>query len=202
VNTFKKIHASEIERLLANYPPDRKQAAVMPLLHLAQQEAGYISEEAMREIGEICEISTTEVASIVGYYTMFHAQADGKIRLMVCTDVACRLRGAREYLAVLCNELGVEPGQTTGDGLVTIEEVKCIAACDHTPVFQSQINDEIEYHENQTPARTLDWLKLMTASMKPGEAPIELGRAPKEAGQAPIELGQAPKEAGQAVDHE
>ena len=181
MNPFKKNHANEIESILASYPPERKRAAVMPLLHLAQQEAGYISEEAMREIGEICEISTTEVASIVGYYTMFHAQADGKIRLIVCTDVACRLRGAREYLAALCNELGVEPGQTTVDGLVTIEEVKCIAACDHAPVFQSQINDEIEYHENQTPARTLDWLKLMTGSMKPG---------------------QAPKEAGQAVDHE
>ena len=74
MNTFKKIHASEIERLLANYPPDRKQAAVMPLLHLAQQEAGYITEPVMQEIAEICEISATEVASIVGYYTMFHDQ--------------------------------------------------------------------------------------------------------------------------------
>jgi NADH-quinone oxidoreductase subunit E len=166
MSSFKKTHTNEIERILAAYPPERKRAAVMPLLHLAQQEAGFISEEAMQEIGEVCEISSTDVASIVGYYTMFHAEASGKIRLMVCTDVACRLRGAKEYLAALCNELGVEPGGTTGDGLVTIEEVKCIAACDHAPVFQSQINDEIEYHENQNPGRTLDWIKLMTASMK------------------------------------
>ena len=120
----------------------------------------------MTEIAEICEISVTEVASVVGFYTLFHDKPGGKIRLQVCTDVACRLRGAKEYLAGLCNELGIEPGETTADGLITIEEVKCLAACDHAPMFQSQMGDEIEYHENQTPERTLEWLQLMTASMK------------------------------------
>ena len=175
MNAFMKTHANEIERILASYPPERKRAAVMPLLHLAQQEAGYITEQAMQDIAEICEISATEVASIVGYYTMFHDAPGGKVRLMVCTDVACRLRGAREYLAELCNGLGIEPGQTTADGLVTIEEVKCIAACNHAPVFQSQINDEIEYHENLNAVRTLEWLKLMTASMKPAPKDQDLG---------------------------
>jgi NADH-quinone oxidoreductase subunit E len=169
MNTFTQTHKDEIERILASYPPDQKRAAVMPLLHLAQQEAGYISGEALQEIAAICEVTSTEVASIVGFYTMFHDEPAGKIRLMVCTDVACRLRGAREYLAALCNELGITPGQTTADGLVTIEEVKCIAACDHAPVFQSQMGDEVEYHENQNPARTLDWIRLMTASMKSGQ---------------------------------
>ena len=178
MSPLKKNHAIEIERILANYPPDRKQAAVMPLLHLAQQEDGYITQAVIQEIAEICGISSTEVASIVGYYTMFHDQPGGKIRLMVCTDVACRLRGAREYMAALCNELGVIPGGTTKDGLVTIEEVKCIAACDHAPVFQSQINDEIEYHENQNPNRTLDWINLMRASMTPGQAAKK--QTPKE----------------------
>jgi len=171
-----KTHTNEIERILAGYPAERKRAAVMPLLHLAQQEDGYITRQAIDDIAEICEISSTEVTSIVGFYTMYHDQPGGKVRLMVCTDVACRLRGAREYLAALCNDLGLEPGQTSSDGLVTIEEVKCIAACDHAPVFQSQINDEVEYHENQTPARTLEWLRLMTASMKPVQAPEKPGQ--------------------------
>ena len=69
-------------------------------------------------------------------------------------------------MTALCSELGIAPGQTTADGLVTIEEVKCIAACDHAPVFQSQMGDEVEYHETQNPARTLDWIRLMTASLK------------------------------------
>lgn len=170
MNSFMKTHKDQVEHILASYPPERKQAAVMPLLHLAQQEAGYITQQAIADIAEICEISSTEVTSIVGFYTMFHDTPGGKIRLMVCTDVACRLRGAREYLATLCNALGLEPGQTSADGMVTIEEVKCIAACDHAPVFQSQINDEVEYHENQNPARTLDWLQLMSASLRPSQA--------------------------------
>lgn len=166
MNLLLKIHSDEIERLLAAYPPERKRAAVMPLLHLAQKEYGYVTGQAMQDIAEICEISVTEVASVVGFYTLFHSQPGGKIRLQVCTDVACKLRGATEYLNGLCSELGIQPGGTTADSLVTVEEVKCLAACDRAPMFQSQIGDEIEYHENQTPQRTLEWLKLMTASMK------------------------------------
>lgn len=166
MNQLLKKFPDEIEHVLASYPPERKRAAVMPLLHLAQGEAGFITRQALQDISEICEISATEVASVVGYYSLFHDKTAGWVRLQVCTDVACRLRGAKEYLASLCSELGIEPGQTTSDGLVTIEEVKCLAACDHAPMFQSQIGDEIEYHENQTPERTLEWLRLMTASMK------------------------------------
>ena len=166
MNLLLKTHSDEIERLLAAYPPERKRAAVMPLLHLAQKEYSYVTGQAMQDIAEICEISVTEVASVVGFYTLFHSQPGGRIRLQVCTDVACKLRGATEYLNGLCSELGIQPGGTTADGLVTVEEVKCLAACDRAPMFQSQIGDEIEYHENQTPQRTLEWLKLMTASMK------------------------------------
>ena len=166
MNLLLKIHSDEIERLLAAYPPERKRAAVMPLLHLAQKEYSYITGQAMQDIAEICEISVTEVASVVGFYTLVHSQPGGRIRLQVCTDVACKLRGATEYLNGLCSELGIQPGGTPADGLVTVEEVKCLAACDKAPMFQSQIGDEIEYHENQTPQRTLEWLKLMTASMK------------------------------------
>lgn len=170
MSALMKNHTIEVEHILANYPADRKRSAVMPLLHLAQQEAGYLTEADIQEIAAICEISATEVASVIGYYTMFHDKEEGKIRLMVCTDVACRLRGANEYLAALCNELGIPPGGTTRDGMVTIEEVKCIAACDHAPVFQSQIGEEIEFHENQNPRRTLDWLSLMVSSMGAGKS--------------------------------
>jgi NADH-quinone oxidoreductase subunit E len=166
VNQLKRSFPEEIESVLADYPPERKRAAVMPLLHLAQKENGYVTGQSMQDIAEICEISITEVASVVGFYTMFHDAPGGRIRLQVCTDVACKLRGAKEYLDSLCSELGIEPGGTTGDGLVTVEEVKCLAACDKAPMFQSQIGDDVEYHENQTAQRTLEWLKLMTASMK------------------------------------
>jgi NADH-quinone oxidoreductase subunit E len=173
MSLLEKKFSAEITRILANYPPDQRRAAVMPLLHLAQQQDGFVTRLAMQEIAELTETTITDVASVVGYYTLYHDAPEGKIRLQVCTDVACDLRGAREYLASLCSELGIKPGETTTDGLVTIEEVKCLAACDHAPMFQSQINGELEYHENQTPARTLDWLKSMSGSLSNPVVPVE-----------------------------
>jgi NADH-quinone oxidoreductase subunit E len=180
VNQLLKKHSREIETILAKYPQDQKRAAVMPLLHLVQQETGFVSRENMQQIADITEVTTTEVASIVGFYTLFHDAPAGKIRLQVCTDVACDLRGAKNYLKELCSQLGIKPGETTEDGLITIEEVKCLAACDRAPMFQAQLGDALEYHENQTAERTLDWLKSMTASMttpvsKPRESASEDG---------------------------
>jgi NADH-quinone oxidoreductase subunit E len=165
MNQLLKKYPDEINKILTKYPTERKQAAVMPLLHLAQSETGFISRTAMQEVAEITGVTVTEVASVVGFYTLYHDAPGGKIRLQVCTDVACDLRGAKEYLAELCAQLGVKSGETSTDGLITIEEVPCLAACDRAPLFQSQIGSEIEYHENQTPARTLDWLRSMSAAL-------------------------------------
>jgi len=170
VNPLEKKYPDEVARILANYPADHKRAAIIPLLHLAQRDGGFVSLRAMNDVAEISGQSVTDVASIAGYYTLFHDHPEGKIRLQVCTDVACMLRGAGEYMRELSANLGIQPGETTTDGMVTLEEVKCIAACDHAPVFQSQIGDEIEYHENQTSQKTLDWLHSMSASVKGGES--------------------------------
>lgn len=180
MNQLLKKHSREIEMILAKYPQDQKRAAVMPLLHLVQQDAGFVSRENIRQIAEIAAVTVTEVASIVGFYTLFHDVPGGKIRLQVCTDVACDLRGAKNYLKEMCTQLGIKPGETTKDGLITIEEVKCLAACDRAPMFQAQLSDALEYHENQTVERTMDWLKSMTASMsttalKPRESAQEDG---------------------------
>lgn len=160
-----KKYPNEIEHILAKYPPEQKQSAVMPLLHLAQREAGFVSRSAIEEVAGITGLSTTEVASVIGFYTLYHDAPGAKIRIQVCTDVACDLRGAKEYLQAVCQSLGIQPGESTADGLVEIEEVKCLAACDRAPMFQSQIGDELEYHENQTPEKTLDWIKAMSASL-------------------------------------
>ncbi|MCX6055525.1 MAG: NAD(P)H-dependent oxidoreductase subunit E [Chloroflexi bacterium] len=165
MNQLLKKHGEQIEQILAKYPVEHRQAAIMPLLHLAQQEFGFVSRTSLQEISEITGTSTTEVASIVGFYTLFHDSIQGKIRLQVCTDVACDLRGAKEYLKDLCQQLGLQPGDTSKDSLITIEEVKCLAACDRAPLFQAQIGDELEYHENQTTSRTIDWLRSMSSAL-------------------------------------
>ena len=145
-----KKYAQEIDRILAKYPPDQKRSAVMPLLYLAQREEGYVNKLAMLEIAELLGITPTEVGSIVGFYTLYYEKPAGKYRMQVCTDLPCALRGADEFLEKLCENIGIQVGETTADGLVTLERVMCLAACDRAPMFQIQAPDGLTYHENQT----------------------------------------------------
>lgn len=149
-------YPKEIKQILAKYPPEHKRSAVMPLLHLAQLQEGYVDRHAMREIASLLEITETEIASIIGFYTLYHEKSEGKLRIQVCTDLPCALRGADKFLADLCGKLGIEPGGTTPDGLVTVEAVMCLAACDKAPMFQTQGPDGIKYHEHMTVEKTLE----------------------------------------------
>jgi NADH-quinone oxidoreductase subunit E len=158
VNKLQERYAAEIQEILEKYPSDQKRSAVMPLLFLAQQEKGFVDNHAMKDIAEILDISITEVASIIGFYTLYHDIPGGKVRIQVCTDLPCALRGADQFLADLCEALGIQPGETTPDGLITVEEVMCLAACDKAPMFQSQSSDGIEYHENMTVERTMEFV--------------------------------------------
>ncbi|MEJ5202455.1 MAG: NAD(P)H-dependent oxidoreductase subunit E [Anaerolineales bacterium] len=150
MNELQREYPEEIERILAKYPPENKRSAVMPLLYLAQRRQGYIPPQAIQEIAQILELSTTEVASVAGFYSLFHEQPEGRWRIQVCTDLPCALRGADEFLKRLCEALGVAVGGTTADGLFTVEEVKCLAACHRAPVFQLQGDGEIKYYESQS----------------------------------------------------
>ncbi len=150
MSTLAEIYPGEVKSILAKYPTDQKRSAVMPLLYLAQRETGYVTKQALGEIAEICEISTTEVASIIGFYTLYYDQPEGKYHLQVCTDLPCALRGAEQFLENLCENLGIQVGETSSDGLLTVEHVMCLAACDKAPMFQVQSGDGLTYYENQT----------------------------------------------------
>jgi NADH-quinone oxidoreductase subunit E len=152
-------YPQEVKKILAKYPPERKQSAVMPLLHLAQLEKGFVDRHMLREIAEVCGITETDVAEIVGFYTLYHDKPEGKLRIQVCNDISCALRGADEFLAKLCERLGIQPGGTTPDGLITVEAVMCLAACDKAPMFQVQGPDGITYHENMTVDKTMEFIE-------------------------------------------
>jgi NADH-quinone oxidoreductase subunit E len=141
---------SEIETILAKYPPDQKRSAVMPLLYIAHREYGSITPEAIYEIAEILDLDATQVASLIGFYTLFYDKPGGKYRIQICTDLPCALRGSEKFAEELCGRLGISLGETTPDGLVTVEGVMCLAACDRAPMFQVQGPDGIHYHELQT----------------------------------------------------
>jgi len=155
VNKFQEKFTNEIQKIFEKYPPEQKRSAVMPLLYLAQREMGYVDNHAINDIAEILDITSTEVAAIIGFYTLYHDEPAGKIRIQVCTDLPCALRGADQFLAALCRALGIRPGETTPDGLITVEAVMCLAACDKAPMFQTQSSDGIHYHENMTVEKTM-----------------------------------------------
>lgn len=162
-NSLYSKYKEEIDQILAKYPADFKRSAVMPLLYIAQREQGYVPRQAMAEIAEICGISTTEVASVAGFYSLYFEEPHGKYHIQVCNDLPCAMRGADVYLKQVCDYLGVKVGETTADGLFTVEAVKCLAACHRAPMFQEMHGDQLVYHEDQTLEKTIAWIEEVRA---------------------------------------
>ena len=162
-------YPKEVKQILSKYPPEHKRSAVMPLLYLAQREEGYLTKAAMQDVARIVDITETDVAAIVGFYTLYHDKREGKYRMQVCTDLPCALRGAEEFVESLCGNLGIRVGETTSDGVVTLEEVTCLAACDKAPMFQIQGPDGIKYHENMSVDKTMELVGTLKKSMGEGK---------------------------------
>ncbi|HTW99382.1 MAG TPA: NAD(P)H-dependent oxidoreductase subunit E [Acidimicrobiales bacterium] len=120
--------------IVALYPERR--SAMIPLCHLAQGEHGYLSEEAMEEIAGLTGVTPAEVRGTASFYEMLHTEPVGRYLLGFCTNIACMLAGAYELLEHAEEHLGARVGQTTPDGLFTLEEAECLAACDAAPCVQ------------------------------------------------------------------
>jgi NADH-quinone oxidoreductase subunit E len=165
-------YAQEVQAILAKYPADQRRSAVMPLLYLAQRDKMHVNREDMEEIGQLIGISATEVKSIVGFYSLYYDEPAGKYRIQVCTDLPCALRGADRFMDELCTRLNIEPGGTTSDGLITVERVMCLAACDKAPMFQVQSGAGLSYHENQTVETALRLIEQLRA-----DAALRRGRS-------------------------
>jgi NADH-quinone oxidoreductase subunit E len=154
-------HADEIQQHLAKYPD--KRSAVMPLLYIAQEEYGYLTREAIEEVAAILEMEPTQVYSIIGFYTMYYDRPKGKFLVQICNDLPCALRGADEFTQKVSEELGIEVGETTEDGLFTLENIMCIAGCDRAPVMQINFKYYEELDEEKV-KRILDDLRHSTAA--------------------------------------
>ena len=168
MNEILSKYKEEVEEILARYPADFKRSGVMPLLYLAQREQGYVSRRAMADIGEILGISTTEVASVAGFYSLYYEEPHGRYHIQVCNELPCAMRGADKFLAAVCAYLGIGVGETTPDGLFTVEAVKCLAACHRAPMFQVQGEGDIVYHENQTLETAKTWIEEVRGKVKEG----------------------------------
>ena len=143
---FSKDIQTKVDNLLSRYPI--KQNALIPILLLAQNENdGWLTEEWMQYVADICEVPLTHVEGVVTFYTMFRLKRPGKFHLQVCTCVPCCLVGGTELLEHTEKKLNIHAGHTTADGEFSIEEMECIGACSFAPAII--VNED--YHEQVTP---------------------------------------------------
>ena len=127
---------------LTHYPPDRKASAVIYACYLAQQDSGYVTQQDAREIADLLGMDSTDVLGVVGFYSLLYEEPVGKYVIHFCNDLPCALRGADQFLTLLEAKLGVKAGETTPDGLFTLEPAMCIGACHRAPC--AQINLEFQ----------------------------------------------------------
>ncbi|MGE3621504.1 MAG: NADH-quinone oxidoreductase subunit NuoE [Acidimicrobiia bacterium] len=122
------------EEIISRYP--RPKSALIPLLHLAQEQDGYVATDAMEHIAELVGVTPAEVLGTCSFYEMFKREPVGEYLVNVCTNISCMLLGGEELLEHLESTLGVKAGSTTPDGKFTLEDVECQAACTEAPCLQ------------------------------------------------------------------
>ena len=122
------------KEIIGRFP--RRKSALIPLLHLAQEQDGYVAQDAMVHIAELLDLAPAEVYGTASFYEMFKFHPVGKYCINICTNISCQLVGAWNLLHRAEERLGIKSGGTTQDGLFTIEDVECIAACTEAPALQ------------------------------------------------------------------
>jgi NADH-quinone oxidoreductase subunit E len=137
---------SQVKILMDKYPD--KRSAIMPSLHLAQREAGWLSDPVVQDLSELLGLSTTEINSVATFYTMYARDKRGRHTVYFCTDLPCALRGADELMEHIEHKLGCKAGQTTADGKITLKDAECLGGCDHAPVM---LVDGEEHAQDLTP---------------------------------------------------
>ena len=136
---------AKIDELLTRYPI--KQSALLPVLWVVQEQYGWISLDSMRYVALRLGITPEQVREVVTFYSMFNERPVGRFHLQVCCTTPCMLMGSDDVIGHIENRLGINRGQTTGDGLFTVSQVECLGSCGTAPMLQ--VNRE-KYHENLT----------------------------------------------------
>ncbi len=137
----------ELEAIRSRYPD--REAAILPALHLAQREFGYVSDEAIEYVATLLGFTPARIEGVATFYTMYNRKPVGKYHLQICRNISCSLLGAEHLIEHVSRKLGVHPGETTPDGKFTLSAVECLGSCGTAPVMQ--VNDD--YHESLTEER-------------------------------------------------
>jgi len=139
---FSEKTKKEIREIVACYP--RKEAAILPVLHLTQKKFGFISEEEEKRVAEILELKPIQVREVVTFYTMLNEKPVGKYHIQVCSNLSCSLMGAESLIDYLKEKLGIGLGETTPDKKFTLSSVECLGACEMAPSLMVNF----DYHGN------------------------------------------------------
>ncbi|HKB85213.1 MAG TPA: NAD(P)H-dependent oxidoreductase subunit E [Ignavibacteriaceae bacterium] len=149
---FNEDNLQKINGILTKYPV--KKPAVMPVLYLAQEQNGFISNDVIKEVADLLEMTPEEVLGVVTFYTMYHQKEMGKYHIQVCTNVSCMLRGGYDLYDKVKEKLGIDNMQVTEDKVFSLEEVECMGSCGTAPMIA--VNED--YYENLTKEKVVEIL--------------------------------------------
>ncbi len=135
--TFSEEHLKEVERIVSFYPEGKHKSALLPVLHLAQQEfGGWLSVETMDYVAGLLKLEPIEVYEVATFYSMYNLKPVGKYMFEVCQTGPCMLNGSDDIIRYIHEKLGIKPGETTSDGMFSLKTVECLGACGYAPMMQ------------------------------------------------------------------
>jgi NADH-quinone oxidoreductase subunit E len=127
----------EVDRIISFYPEGKQKSAILPVLHLAQQEfGGWLDVPVMDYVASLLNLDPIEVYEVATFYSMYNLQPVGKYMFEVCQTGPCMIKGSDEIIQYIGKKLGIKPGETTVDGMFTLKTVECLAACGYAPMMQ------------------------------------------------------------------
>lgn len=150
---------ARFEREVAKYPAEQKQSAVMACLAILQQEHGWVTPECEKAVAEYLGMPLMAVHEVVTFYNMYNQHPVGRYKLAVCTNAPCMFAGGPQALEHLCDKLGVPAGETTADGLFTVQECECLGACGDAPVMLVNDRNMCSFMSHEKLERLIDGLR-------------------------------------------
>jgi NADH-quinone oxidoreductase subunit E len=134
---FSEQKLKEVDQIIARYPAGKQKSALLPVLHMAQQEfGGWLDVPVMEYVAGLLKLEPIEVYEVATFYSMYNLKPVGRYMFEVCQTGPCMLRGSDDIIHYLYEKLGIKPGETTNDGLFTLKTVECLGACGYAPMMQ------------------------------------------------------------------
>jgi len=156
--------AKAFEREIAKYPPEGKASAVIACLAILQQENGFVSQESEELVAKVLGMPPIAVHEVTTFYNMFNQAPVGRVKLNVCTNLPCQLRGGQHALEHLCGSLGIAEGGTTADGAFTVQKAECLGACADAPVLLVNDRQMVSFMSDTRIDELVSSLRAQTAA--------------------------------------